>query len=165
VTLDSTRRQRLAFLVRVVRRERDHLEITDQRLFSEPFTPERAQKLGDQVEEGERVEAFVSRFGRLQDTLGDKLLPVHLADLGEEVGAAIDNLDRAEKLGFIPSTDDWLAMRRLRNQMIHEYIEDPEVLADALQNGHEFVPTLSHVVDTVIGDLEKRGWLDASRRT
>jgi uncharacterized protein YutE (UPF0331/DUF86 family) len=30
-------------------------------------------------------------------------------------------------------------MRKLRNQMVHEYIEDPEILANALQSGHGFV--------------------------
>ena len=77
---------------RVVQREQEHLTTTDQRVFSRPFTPE-------------RVEAFVSRFGRLQDTLGDKLLPVYLEAVGEHTGAVIDNLDRAEKLQLIPSAD------------------------------------------------------------
>lgn len=41
----------------------------------------------------------------------------------------IDNLDRAERLDLIKSTDDWLTMRKLRNQMVHEYVEDPEILS------------------------------------
>jgi hypothetical protein len=45
----------------------------------------------------ERVEAFVSRFGRLQDTLGDKLLPNLLVFVGERPATVIDNLDRAER--------------------------------------------------------------------
>lgn len=45
----------------------------------------------------------MGRFGRLQDTLGDKLLPLLLSLLGEKVSSAIDNLDRAERLGFIES--------------------------------------------------------------
>ncbi len=76
-------------------------------------------------------------------------------------GAAIDNLDRAEKLGLIPSSDDWLAMRKLRNQMVHEYIEDSATLADALQAGHEFVPTLTAVVKAFLNDMRTRGWLTA----
>ena len=72
----------------------------------------------------ERLDAFVARFGRLQDTVGDKLLPSLLMALAEPVGPAIDNLDKAEKFGWIESTEDWMEMRRLRNQMVHEYIED-----------------------------------------
>jgi uncharacterized protein with HEPN domain len=90
----------------------------------------------------ERLDAFVSRFGRLQDTVGDKLLPALLTALAEEVGPAIDNLDKAEKFGFIESADGWMEMRRLRNQMVHEYIEDLVVLTNALSSGHAFVPVL-----------------------
>ena len=122
-------------------------------------TPVRAGALADNVDEAERVEAFVGRFGRLQDTLGDKLLPLYLQALGERLGATIDNLDRAEKLGLIPASDDWLAMRKLRNQMVHEYIEDRATLADALQAGHEFVPTLSAVVENILADMRARGWV------
>lgn len=71
----------------------------------------------------ERVEAFVGRFGRLQDTVGDKLLPLLLTALGEKTGAAIDNLDRAERLRLVHSTDEWINMRNLRNQMVHEYTD------------------------------------------
>jgi hypothetical protein len=47
----------------------------------------------------ERLDAFVSRFCRLQDTLGDKLLPVYLRMQLEPTGTVLDNLNRAEKLG------------------------------------------------------------------
>lgn len=43
---------------------------------------------------------------------------------------------------MIESTDGWMEMRRLRNQMVHEYIEDLAVLSSALRSGHAFVPTL-----------------------
>ena len=59
------------------------------------------------------MDAFVARFGRLQDTLADKLLPALLRQLAEPVRSAVENLDRAEKLGLLQSADDWLAMRRL----------------------------------------------------
>lgn len=162
MNIDPEQLDRLRFLSRVVQRERQHLQTTDQRVFNEPFTPARAGALADNVDEAERVEAFVSRFGRLQDTLGDKLLPLYLEALGERPGAAIDNLDRAEKLGLIPSSDDWLATRKLRNQMVHEYIEDAATLADALQAGHEFVPTLSAVVENILADMRTRGWADTN---
>ena len=54
----------------------------------------------------ERLDAFVSRFCRLQDTLGDKLLPVYLRMQLEPAGTVLDNLNRAEKLGLIPSVAD-----------------------------------------------------------
>lgn len=107
---------RLAFLTRVVRKECRHLLTTDQRLFEQPFTRERALQLDTDPDLAERVEAFVGRFGRLQDTVGDKLLPALLAALGETPGPAIDNLDRAERLGWVDSADTWMAMRKLRKK-------------------------------------------------
>ena len=92
-----------------------------------PFNVERATALRVDSDQAERTDAFVARFGRLQDTKADKLLPEFLRCLAEPIGAAIDNLDRAEKLGLLDSADDWLASRKLRNQMVrmvHEYVRD-----------------------------------------
>lgn len=133
---------RLEFLARVTRKECQHLLDTDGRLFGNLFTIAEAEKIEVDPILAERLDAFVSRFGRLQDTVGDKLLPALLSALAEKTGPAIDNLDKAEKLGFIESTDVWMEVRRLRNQMVHEYIEDLAVLTSALRSGHAFVPVL-----------------------
>ena len=133
---------RLEFLVRVTEKECRHLLDTDQRLFGDLFTQEVAQRIETDPILAERLDAFVSRFGRLQDTVGDKLLPALLNALAETLGPAIDNLDKAEKFGFIDSVDEWMEMRKLRNQMVHEYIEDLTVLASALRAGHAYVPML-----------------------
>ncbi len=140
-------RQRLQRLTTLARKELQHLRITDERLFSSPFDAQRAASLDSDVELSERVDAFVARFGRLQDTLGDKLLPAWLAAHGEKTATFIENLDRAEQLGLVEDAQAWIDMRRLRNQMIHEYVEDPVVLASALQAGHAFVPTLRYTVE------------------
>jgi len=141
---------RLQFLVRVVRKECKHLSTTDQRLFGSLFTLEQATRLEEDPDLAERVEAFVGRFGRLQDTVGDKLLPLLLTALGEKTSAAIDNLDRAERLGLIKSADEWMTTRNFRNQMVHEYIEDPVILNSALQTSHAFVPTLIAAANKMI---------------
>jgi hypothetical protein len=158
VTLDQKNVSRLQFLTRVVRKECQHLLATDQRLFADAFTPERARQIETDPDLAERVEAFVGRFGRLQDTLGDKLLPKLLAALGETPAAAIDNLDRAERLELIASADEWMTLRKLRNQMVHEYVEDPAVLASALQTGHEFVRVLVSAAEGMTAEIERRGW-------
>lgn len=142
MSLPVALRERLLFLSRVVTKECNLLADTDQRLFTKPLTIEMAVKLSSDPITAESLEAFVSRFCRLQDTVGDKLLPALLTAMAEPSGAAIDNLDRAEKLGLIASADQWMDMRRLRNQMVHEYIEDLQILASALRTGHDFVPTL-----------------------
>ncbi len=105
------------------------------------------------------LETFVVRFGRLQDILGDKLLPKLLIALNERPKSFSDNLDLAEKLGWIESASDWLAMRELRNQLIHEYIEDVQTLKLALDKAHAFVPELGQVAKNLILEISRRGWL------
>jgi len=158
MTLEPGIALRLKFLARVVRKECQHLTTTDHRLFGTPFTLEQAGRLESDVDLAEQVEAFVGRFGRLQDTVGDKLLPLLLDALGEKTSAVIDNLDRAERLGLIKSADEWMTIRNLRNQMVHEYVEDPVVLISALQTGHAFVPALISAANKMIAEIERRGW-------
>lgn len=151
-------RPRLQFLIRITRRQCQHLLSTDKRLFEHPFTLEQARQLETDPDLAERVEAFAGRFSRLQDTIGDKLLPMVLMALGEKTGAVIDNLDKAERLGFLESADGWITLRQLTNQMVHEYAEDLTLLASALQTGHTFVPTLIAVASKLIAEIEQRGW-------
>lgn len=135
-------RERLLFLARVVEREAAYLAETDGRLFDVPMTLERAVTLPQDSLLAERVDAFVARFARLQDTLGDKLLPALLRWLGERLGPFIDNLQTAERLGWVGDAAAWFTLRRLRNQMIHEYVEDPSVFVDALNAAHDGVSAL-----------------------
>ena len=158
MTLPHGHESRLKFLVRVVQKEQRHLVSTDTRLFGAPFTLAQASSLEENPELAERVEAFVGRFGRLQDTVGDKLLPSLLTALGEKSSSAIDNLDRAERLGLLKSSDEWLVIRKLRNQMVHEYVEDLVILTNALQAGHVYVVELNAAANNMIDEIARRGW-------
>jgi hypothetical protein len=83
----------------------------------------------------DQLESFTAKFSRLQDTLGDKLVPLFLTLAAEPVGTAIENLNRAEKLGLIASVAAWLGARQLRNLLVHDYIDDLTVLLlEALQH-------------------------------
>lgn len=147
---------RLGFLCGVVSRELQYLQETDGRLFSQPMTVLRAASLPQQSQLAEQVDAFVARFGRLQDTLGDKLLPALLTWLAEPVGPAIDNLARAERWGWIDSADAWITLRQLRNRMVHEYVNDPAILADALQSAHSGVAVLRSTAQRMLEEVRRR---------
>lgn len=159
MTLSKTLLERLQFLDRLIIKESHYLAETRERLASEDLSPVKLKQLESMPHLSERIDAFVSRFGRLQDTLGDKLLPALLTALGEKPTALIDNLERAARLELIPDADQWLAIRQLRNRMIHEYIEDSEALADALMSGQSYVPVLLDVVDRMHAELARRNWL------
>ena len=154
--MDAGLQGRLEFLTRVVRKESSYLILTDERLFADLLEPAGLERVLQDSVLAERLDAFVSRFGRLQDTLADKLLPALLDASAEPRGAAIDNLDRAEKLGWLSSADQWLDMRKLRNQMVHEYIEDRVILWSALQAGHAFVPVLTQTAETLVLQFQRR---------
>lgn len=142
---------KLRFLAETVLAEAKLLRITDGRLFALPMDSTRAATLRHDIDLAERVDAFVARFGRLQDTVGDKLLPGVLAWLAEPVGPAIDNLARAERLGWVGSAAAWIECRQLRNFMIHEGVSDMTVLAAALTTGHQAVPLLEATAQTLAG--------------
>ena len=144
---------RLTYLAETVLAEAALLRITDSRVFAVPMDSERAGTLRHDIDLAERVDAFAARFGRLQDTVGDKLLPLVLAWLSEPVGPAIDNLARAERLGWIDSAADWIECRQLRNFMIHEYVRDMAVLAAALTRGHLAVPLLEASAKRLAGQV------------
>ena len=153
--VDESQWARLQFLARVTHKECQYLLETDQRLFTDPMTIDLVQKIEMDPLLAERLDAFVSRFGRLQDNLGDKLLPQLLEAMAEPVGAVIENLDRAEKLGWLSSSDTWLEIRKLRNQMVHEYIEDLAILTSALQAGHAYVSVLIDTAKRLTIQIDK----------
>lgn len=118
---------------RLVDKESVYLQDVAQRLFAAPvITSEWIEGLIASPAGRDCLEAFVGKFSRMQDTLIDKLLPHCLTAVGEKTGSALDNLNLADRLGLLGDPDQWLAMRHLRNRLVHEYVEDPTELATAL---------------------------------
>ncbi|MEO5339503.1 MAG: hypothetical protein H7837_03145 [Magnetococcus sp. MYC-9] len=93
------------------------------------------------------LDQLVFRFGRLQDALGVRLLPAlmqHALDWREQ-DTLLDLLNRAEKRGMIPSADQWVALRHLRNQTAHEYPDRPEQLMNSLRACVAHTPLLEEI--------------------
>jgi len=83
-----------------------------------------------------------------------------LNTLGQKQASLIDNLDTAERLEWIISANEWQAIRQLRNQMVHDTIEDLEILVSAIQTAEGFVATLTSTSKKLENELQKRGWLE-----
>lgn len=84
------------------------------------------------------IDQFVGRFAKLQDAMGAKLLPLVL-ELTKEQGdlaAYLDKLNRLEKIGALPSVDEWLELRELRNAFAHDYPEDSELQVAVLNRAY-----------------------------
>jgi len=137
---DTPDKRHLLGLLELVAREDEHLLAVRQRLLGDNCAVDttRLTKLLADDNGLDRLESFGAKFGRMQDTVVDKLIPALLRAAGEPVAAAIDNLSRMERLGLIASADDWLQMRGLRNRLVHEYFDRPGELAPALERACRF---------------------------
>lgn len=156
--------ERFLVTLDIVHREGAHLLWSLQRMFGagEP-DPDWVRTLESRPEDAERLEAFVSRFGRMQDTIGDKLLPRWLAALSERPASMIENLRRAERLGVLDSAEGWIAARNLRNRLVHEYQTDPETFAQDLRLARDAAHLLLQTYDRLRDDAYRRLSVPANR--
>jgi len=76
------------------------------------------------------LDQMIYRFSKLQDTIGNRVFKTLLDFLGEEseTMAFKDILLRLEKLRILPSANEWLELREIRNLVSHEYPEDIDKL-------------------------------------
>jgi len=96
------------------------------------FMPLDTKKYDDLTEEQvENIDQFIFRFSKLQDAMGERLFRGVLICLGEEVKNKpfIDLLNRLEQLGAIKDKEEWLLLRKLRNDLSHEYLNESEANA------------------------------------
>jgi uncharacterized protein with HEPN domain len=147
---------------RVVIKESALLERTRQRLLPQPVDAEWVQGVETDDDIAERIEAFVSRYGRLQDTLGDKLFPRLLELIGQRGKTLLDVLNQLERIGLLHDAQSWLEWRNLRNQLVHEYMENPREFAIALNTANEYAGHLVAVVAAIREWLASLGLGDAT---
>ena len=141
--LPENQRQHLAYLFELIGREDELLAGVMQRLFGAAeldlpwFRDLLATELGS-----DRLESFTSKFARMQDNFVDKLLPKLLLLESEIPGSALDNLRKAERLGWLQNAEDWARMRLLRNKLVHEYVNDPAVLLNEVLAAKQLAESL-----------------------
>lgn len=98
-----------------------------------PLLPLKSERISIlTVEELGLMELMMSRFSKLQDTLGAKLFPLILQLLQQDETnySFLDMLHRLEKLEILPSSTWWLKIRELRNHLVHDYPENPQLMSD-----------------------------------
>ena len=109
------------------------LAYTHRTLFAQPIDLPWVQSLEKREDLAEKIDAFVSRFGQLQDHIGEKLIPRFAALLGSAPKSLLDNLAYAEKAGWIESAEEFVGARKLRNLLVHEYMVEAELFLESLQ--------------------------------
>ena len=141
----------------LAQKEAEHLRYSRNSLFALPIDLAWVQGLGTQPALAEKVEAFSSRFARLQDQLGDKLLPRFAALVGESPRTFLDTLAFAERALLLTDADAFIAGRRLRNALVHEYMHDPQAFLESLMLANRTCDLFFDVIDSVSRALDQMG--------
>jgi hypothetical protein len=85
------------------------------------------------------LDLFSTRFSKLQDLMGNKLFPLVLTitkDPGN-YSTFIDLVRRLEKIGALPSATQWFRLREIRNAFMHDYPEESEQRAHAINEAYQ----------------------------
>lgn len=106
------------------------------------------------LDELDQLEALSSRFARTADLLSQKLLKTLLLLLREEAVSFLDRARLAEKLGIIPSAEELVAIRDLRNTIAHEYAV--ENLTEVFRDTLDLSRTLLRLVDSALAFAQRQ---------
>ena len=73
-----------------------------------------------------RLDQFIYRFTKLQDSMARRLLPAlyQYLEADTEARPFLDLLHRLEQLGIVSSTARWQELRALRTNLAHDYPEN-----------------------------------------
>ena len=98
-------------------------------------------------EELDKFEALTSRFARTSDILIQKIFRlIDLLEL-ETSGSVLDRINRMEKRDLISSSEVFKEIRRLRNDIAHEYI--PEAIETIFKKVLKLTPYLMDSIEKV----------------
>lgn len=127
-------------------REAAHLAYTHRTLYALSIDLAWVRSLSEREDLAEKLDAFVGRFGRLQDHIGDKLLPRFSALVGAQPKSLLDLLAYAERMNWLESAEEFIGVRKLRNLLVHEYMSSEELFFEALQSADSATKMLLDVV-------------------
>jgi len=115
-----------------------------------PLDPSRYQALSD--DEVEHIDQFLFRFSKLQDAMGEKLFVSMLEFLQEENPKSkpfIDTLNRLEQIGLLEDKNTWLELRKLSNNIAHQYEDEPKQASEALNAIYAVKPILESIYQLI----------------
>jgi len=145
------------FALELAEREAAHLAYTHSTLFAQQIDLEWVKAIAKNEDIAEKIDAFVGRFGRLQDHIGEKLIPRFARLMGEQPKSLLDVLAYAEKMQWLDSAEEFVGSRKLRNQLVHEYMTSPDLFLEALLAADEASRLLIEIVSHIrkqASDLE-----------
>ena len=120
-----------------------------------PLDKEKYINLSD--DEVEHIDQFLFRFAKLQDAMGQKLFRAILIYLNEEIEGKpfIDILNTMEKIGLIDSAYDWRELRDIRNELSHNYEDEPEQMSEAINRIYDKRSSLINIYKKIKSYYQK----------
>ncbi len=84
--------------------------------------------------EVKNIDQYLFRFSKMKDTIGEKLFRIVVDDFVEDSSTMsyTDILNRLEKIGILNCSNDWMILRKARNNIAHQYDDEAEDMADAI---------------------------------
>ena len=121
-----------------------------------PLNSSRYVKLTDS--EIETLDQFLFRFSKLQDAMGQKLFKNMLLFLGEDISNRpfIDILNIMEKLKLIDSVNDWRELREDRNELAHNYEDEPEEMSETINRLYNKKVVLEKIYIQIKNEYKQR---------
>ena len=106
------------------------------------------------------IDQYIFRFAKLQDMVGDKLFRQILVFVGENVSSFtfIDILNKAEKFGLVKQKEDWLMLRKVRNDVSHDYPVLSAETTAALNMLIELKSLLENILKRCVDFLHDKGF-------
>jgi hypothetical protein len=102
------------------------------------------------------LELLTSRFAKLQDLMGSKIIGDFLNMTGDarENMTMLDKIHLLERLEIIDDSELWKEMRNVRNNISHEYPDEPGLTADYLNKVFELAPKLLELYTNIKNKTE-----------
>ena len=61
----------------------------------------------------------------------------------------MDTLNRLEQIGLLEDKNTWLEFRKIRNNIAHQYEDDPKQASEALNSIYAVKPTLENIFQLI----------------
>jgi hypothetical protein len=114
-----------------------------------PLSAPRYQSLND--DEIEAIDQYLFRFSKLQDTLGKRVFRMIVSEYEDNINELtfLDILNRLEKIGLLDDVNIWKKLRDVRNDISHQYDDEPQEMAEALNNIFAYKTELISIFDKI----------------
>ena len=109
-----------------------------------PMSEEKLEELSE--EDITLIDTLIYRFSKLQDLLGEKIFRTIIILDKEKAEAMRDVINKMEKKYIIESTVTWDAIRKVRNDVVHQYVPKGKKAAETLNNIVFYTPDLLEIL-------------------